>query len=141
LRLYREADQKRELEQRQTDARFAIRKLLATRTISGDHARALKLYAGLDGGPWRSYSQVGKLMKISKERVRQLLYPSKIVLTAGLAGNAPWPPVTTKSSLTPKERSWRQPRAFRWRPHPQKSLATDVFARSTASEQGAHSRI
>jgi hypothetical protein len=113
LRLYREAERKRELEQLQLQARFAIRKLLATGTITGDYARALELYAGLDNGPWRTYAQVAKLMHISKERVRQLLYPSKIVLAEMLGGDVPWPPLTMKASLTSQERSWRAPRGFK----------------------------
>jgi hypothetical protein len=138
LRLYREAEAQREREQLQLQARFAIRKLLATGTISGDYARALKLYAGLDDGAWRTYSQVAELMKISKERVRQLLYPSKIILTEMLGGNAPWPPLTTKTSLTPQERSWRAPRPFR---SPQTNQARLRATSRTVSEQGVHSHV
>jgi hypothetical protein len=110
LRLYREAERKRELEQLQLQARFSIRKLLATGTIRGDYARALKLYTGLDDGAWRTYSQVAKVMHISKERVRQLLYPSKLILTEMLGGNTPWPPLSTKKPVSGKEKSWRRPR-------------------------------
>ena len=92
LRLYRDAERQHELERRQLHARFAIRKLLETGIVRGDYARALKFYAGLDEGSWRSYSQVAKLMKISKERVRQLLYPSKVILANMLGGETPWPP-------------------------------------------------
>jgi hypothetical protein len=112
LRLYREAERKRDFEQRQLEARFSIRKLLATGTIRGDFARALKLYAGLDDGAWRTYSQVANVMHISKERVRQLLYPSKIILAEMLGRNAPWPPLNTKP-ISGKEKSWRQPRALK----------------------------
>jgi hypothetical protein len=138
LHLYREAERKREREQLQLQARFSIRKLLATGTISGDHARALKLYAGLDNGAWRTYSQVARLMRISKERVRQLLYPSKLILTETLGGNVPWPPLTTKSTLTPQERSWRAPRPFR---SPQTNPARLRATTSTVSEQGVHSHV
>jgi DNA-directed RNA polymerase sigma subunit (sigma70/sigma32) len=34
----------------------------------------LRLYAGVDDGQWRNYAEVGRLMRISRERVRQLLY-------------------------------------------------------------------
>ena len=93
LRLYRKAEEQRELELMELEVRFAIRKLLATGSVSGDDARALRLYAGLDRGGWRTYSQVGKLMRISSERVRQLLYPSKVILTEILAGHVPWRPL------------------------------------------------
>ena len=140
LRLYREAEAQREHEQLQLEARFAIRKLLATGAVTGDYARALRLYAGLDDGAWLSYSQVAKVLKISKERVRQLLYPSKIVLTEMLGGEVPWPRVTTKTLLTPQERSWRAPRSFR------SSQTTKHEARlrvtnPTVSEQGVHSHV
>src|SRR5215510_6294469 len=81
LRMYREAEKKFEAECREAKARCAVRKLLARGDITGPRARALELYAGLDHGAWRTYAHVGKLMKISRERVRQLLYPSKVILT------------------------------------------------------------
>ena len=138
LHLYREAEKKREVEQLQLQARFSIRKLLATGTVTGHYARALKLYAGLDDSVWRTYSQVAKLMSISKERVRQLLYPSKIILTEMLGGDVPWPPLTTKPSLTPQERSWRAPRPFR---SPQINSARLRATNQTVSEQGVHSHV
>jgi hypothetical protein len=97
LRLYREAERLFELEQRQTNARFAVRKLLAAGDITGDRNKALRLYAGLDAGGWRTYQQVGRLMHLSRERVRQLLHPSKVVLTKMLDGNVPWKPLTVKA--------------------------------------------
>ena len=106
LRLYREAERQRQLEQRQIQARIAIRKLLGTGAVSSSHARALELYAGFDQGAWRTYAQVGELMHITKERVRQLLYPSKSLLAQMLNGNVPWPPLNQKP-LTPQEKRWR----------------------------------
>ena len=100
LRVYREVEQKRELEQLRIQTRFAIRKLLATGRVTGNHAHALRLYAGLDHGGWRSNAQISKLMRISRERVRQLLYPSKVILTEMLEGKTPWPPLTTKLDLS-----------------------------------------
>src|SRR5205085_12473256 len=44
LQLYRDAERKRQLEQRQLQARFAIRKLLASEHVKGAYARALRLY-------------------------------------------------------------------------------------------------
>jgi hypothetical protein len=74
LRLYRDAERKLVIELRQANARFEIRKLLATGDIAGDQEKALRLYAGVDDGQWRNYAEVGRLMRISRERVRQLLY-------------------------------------------------------------------
>ena len=111
LRLYRHAEQRRELEELQVRARFAIRKLLAEKTVTGDYARALRLYAGLDNGSWRSYPQVARVMHISSERVRQLLYPSKIVL-AEMLEDVPWRAVISRPPRTSQERSWRHPVAI-----------------------------
>lgn len=97
LRLYREAEALFELEQSQTQARFAIRKLIAAGEVAGDREQALRLYAGLDTSGWRTYQQVARLMNISKERVRQLLYPAKLILTERLGGNVPWKPLTVKT--------------------------------------------
>jgi hypothetical protein len=97
LRLYREAERLFELEQRQAHARFAIRKLLAAGEVTGDREKALRLYAGLDAGHWRTYQEVGRLMNLSKERVRQLLNPSKAILTRMLAGNVPWKSLIVKA--------------------------------------------
>src|SRR5262249_12277765 len=113
LRLYREAEQEHELERQQSKARFAIRKLLATEMITGDYARALRLYAGVDTGAWRSYLRVARIMRVSKERVRQLLYASKVTLTEMLDGDVPWPPLAIKNPVSPQEKCWRQPRALK----------------------------
>ena len=110
LRLYREAEKKCEIEQRQVQARFAVRKLLATGHVNGDYAKALRLYAGLDTGVWRTYEEVGGLMHRTKERVRQLLYPSKVILSEMLGGNLPWKPPSEKRPSLPNEKSWREPR-------------------------------
>jgi len=101
LRLYREAEKQFELEQLQAHVRFAIRKLLLTRDIPPDQATALRLYAGLDNNCWRTYSEVGRLMHVSRERVRQLLYPSKIILARMLGQAVPWKPVTVPAPNTP----------------------------------------
>jgi len=90
LRLYREAETDFKLELLQATARFGIRKLLASGDIKGQQAKALRLYAGLDRGRWRTYTEVGKLMHITKERVRQLLKPSKILLADLLGNETPW---------------------------------------------------
>src|SRR5882724_2663279 len=72
LRLYREAERKRQQEQVEVEARHAARKLLAGGELNGKRAKALRLYAGVDDGEWRTYKEVGMTMHISKERVRQL---------------------------------------------------------------------
>lgn len=90
LRLYREAEKRREAEQIEVEARYAVRKLLASGVINANAAKALRLYAGTDNGKWRTYSEVGQLMKISKERVRKLLLPSKVALSLTLGDRVPW---------------------------------------------------
>ncbi len=93
LRLYRQAEERHKVEQNRIEARLAIRKLLGTRDISGNAAKALRLYAGVDDGRWRTYREVGKVMHVSKERVRQVLLPSKVALAEILGDNVPWRPV------------------------------------------------
>jgi len=100
LRLYREDERQFELEQLQVQTRFAVRKLLAGGEVTGDRARALLLYAGLDKGFWRTYREVGEVMKLSRERVRQLLYPSKVELVHMLGGNVPWKPLPVRTKRT-----------------------------------------
>lgn len=90
LRLYREAEKQFEIEMIQVRARFDVRKLIANGKVEGDRARALRLYAGLDKVCWRTYSEVGDLMSLSKERVRQLLESSKTALAAGPGSSVPW---------------------------------------------------
>lgn len=108
LRAFRDAEVKLELEQREAKARYAVRKILASGDISGARARALRLYAGLAQGRWRNGVEVAKLMGISRERVRQLLYPSKVILSEMLGGDVPWKPLSRKTADTAREKSWRQ---------------------------------
>lgn len=89
LRLYRDAERQLELELLQAHARFRIRTLLTTGDVTGKRARALRLYAGLDTGQWRTYEEVGRLMHVTKQRVHKLLKPSKIILSDSLGYNAP----------------------------------------------------
>ena len=93
LRLYRQAEEQHKVEHNQIEARLAIRKLLASGDINGDQAKAVRLYAGVDDGRWRTYREIGKVMHISKERVRQLLLPSKLAVVSVLGDNVPWKPV------------------------------------------------
>ena|SRR5258708_15399829 len=90
LRFYREAENKRDREQIEVEARHAVRKLLASGDINGQRAEALRLYAGLDGGQWRTCVAVGKLMNVSKQYVHHLLLTPKETLAHILGGNVPW---------------------------------------------------
>jgi hypothetical protein len=96
LRLYREAEKQYRIEQIQIAARLAVRNLLATGELNGKSARAWRLYVGVDNGKWRTYLEVGRLMKMSKERVRQLLQPAKIKLARILGHDLPWKLVAEK---------------------------------------------
>lgn len=102
LRLYREADNKRMRKQMEADARYAARKLLASGYIKSDAAKALRLYAGIDDGKWRTYSEVGKLMKITKEWVRKLLLPAKISMAVDLGNRVPWKPLPADIEHRPR---------------------------------------
>ena len=66
------------------------RVLLTKGLISGRQALALKLYVGLDGGQWRTYREVAKIMDLSFERIRQLLVTAKIAMEAELDRKIPW---------------------------------------------------
>ena len=90
LRLHREAERRREIEQLQIEARKAVCTMLSTRAVAGQAAEALWLYAGFDSGKWRTYKEVGDLMNLSKERVRQVLRPAKLILAQALDNNVPW---------------------------------------------------
>jgi hypothetical protein len=94
IRLHRKAEAQFEINQVKDQAREAARALLASGNVSAKAGQALRLYVGLDGNRWRTYQQIGKLMNLSRERVRKLLLPSKIVLEAELAGRVPWRRVT-----------------------------------------------
>jgi transcriptional regulator with XRE-family HTH domain len=98
LRLFREAEAGQRLEQIQADARAAALALLTTNRIQGKRAEALRLYAGIDSGKWRTYREVGVLMNVCVERVRQLLSPSKLMLGEVLSDIVPWRPVKGRDS-------------------------------------------
>ena len=93
LRRYRQAEEQHRVEQSQVGAKLAIHKLLANGEIKGKRAKALRLYAGVDHGKWRTYSEVGKVMHLSRQAVCQLLAPSKATLARILEDNVPWRPV------------------------------------------------
>ena len=136
LRKYREAEAQLEVEQLQAQARFAVRKLLLMHDLPKIQATALRLYAGLDDGRWRTNLQVAQRMRITRERVRQLLYPSKVLLERMLGGKVPWKPVPTPTSMTDQERSWREPR---WTRTARKAVSrTHANASATLHQKGVH---
>ena len=90
LKEFRHAEQVYALERSQIEVRFAVRKLLMSGEIKGNRERALRLYTGVDDNRWRSYSEVAKIMKLSKEGVRKLLLPSKLMLERIQRDNVPW---------------------------------------------------
>jgi hypothetical protein len=90
LRLYRESEARRQLEESQYAARLAALKLIDTGEINGKRAEALRLYVGLDNGKWRTRKEISVRMKVSLERVRQLLLPAKARLASILNGKVPW---------------------------------------------------
>lgn len=91
LKVYRENEARRSKNDIENRTRDAARELLATGEVENRAAEALRLYVGLDDdGQWRTYGQVGAMMNISAERVRQLLSTSKEVLTLALKNQVPW---------------------------------------------------
>jgi hypothetical protein len=90
IRHYRETEAKREAKQIKEKVRAAALELLAQRQVFGKRGLALALYVGIDGGEWRTYRQIARIMNLSCERIRQLLVPSKIALEAKLDVQVPW---------------------------------------------------
>jgi DNA-binding transcriptional regulator YiaG len=82
LRLHREAEEKRHKLEVQREVREVALQLLTSNQFPGKSAEALRLYAGFDNGQWRTYRQVGQLMNLSGERVRQMILPLKRRLEA-----------------------------------------------------------
>jgi len=98
LRLHRKAEARRLPDQIENDARAAVLELLSSNGLRGRQAEALRLYAGIDNGKWRTYDEVGHLMNLSKERVRQLLRPAKLTLSLTLSDRVPWRPLERNGS-------------------------------------------
>ena len=90
IRHHRRADSREESKQIREKIRAASRVLLNKGLVSGKEALALKLYVGLDGGQWRTYREVAKIMNVSFERIRQLLVPAKSAMEAALGRKIPW---------------------------------------------------
>lgn len=80
LREFREAERRREAEQVFKKRQRMIVELINTGKVTGKAAEALCLYTGIRTGKRRTYREVGKLMNLSGERVRQLLVCAKDVL-------------------------------------------------------------
>lgn len=87
LREYRRAEAKGEQNHRDEVELHTILELIGSRRITGDAREVLRLYAGIEFGKRRTYGEVGKLMNLSRERVRQLLLPAKMALTAKVASS------------------------------------------------------
>jgi hypothetical protein len=90
LRLYRIKQAKQLRRSIEDDTRAAVIELLSKGTVSGKCAEALRLYAGVDTHEWRTYEEVGKIMRLTGERVRQLLLPAKTILSVLLLDRVPW---------------------------------------------------
>lgn len=99
LRLYRKEQAKHIQSSIEDNTRAAVIDLLSKGTVTGKYAEALRLYAGLETHEWRTYEEVGKIMRLTKERVRQLLAPSKDILSAQLSGRVPWATSKPSNSL------------------------------------------
>jgi hypothetical protein len=98
-----------ELKEKQLQARYAVRTLLLTNCLPSAHATALRLYSGVHDGRWRSLGEVGKMMQLTKERARQLLYPSKVILADMLDGKVPWKPISGPEEPRLSGLGWRSP--------------------------------
>ena len=71
-------------------ARAEVRKLLASKQVQGKREQAVRLYAGIDTGKWRSLKEAAEIMGVSKQYVHQLLIQSKAILSLKLSGRVPW---------------------------------------------------
>jgi hypothetical protein len=62
--------------------------------------------SGFDNNRWRTDEEVGDMMNLTRERVRQLLLPSKLALSRALAGTVPWRALNRKieSKMRRRER-------------------------------------
>jgi hypothetical protein len=58
---------------------FAVMELIASGRVKGKEAEALRLYFGIDFREFRSYREVGQLMNLSHERIRQLIMRLKLL--------------------------------------------------------------
>lgn len=77
LRTYRQAERQFQIDQLRSRARFVVQKLLLIEDLRRLEEKALRLLVGLDDGKWRSYAEVGQLMKVTKQRVHKLVAPYK----------------------------------------------------------------
>jgi len=96
IRQFLDSEEARQQKTRDAALRASAKELLAPLNLGDRQQQALRLYLGLDGKDRRTYQQVGQLMQLSPERVRQLLLPSKRIL-GGKVGSA-----HTKSRVSQK---------------------------------------
>jgi DNA-binding XRE family transcriptional regulator len=99
LRLHRKTETEQRLQEVKVLTSRAAEALLTSGRVHGRAAEALAFYVGFDNREWRSYRQIGELMEITAERVRQLLLPSKVIL-ASILSDVPWLPA--ESTEVPK---------------------------------------
>ena len=91
LRIYRQAEKQFQIDQLQSRARFAVRKLLLIEDIRKLEEKALRLLVGLDDGQWRSYAEVGQRMNVTKQRVHRLVAPYSTTIFRLLNEDEPMP--------------------------------------------------
>ena len=108
LHSYQEIEKKRDIEHARVEARFQARKLLLTDQLTAAQAKALRLLVGDD--TWRTYDEVARLMRVSKQRVHQML----------LVTREAWDTDTRKSTRRQRQphdskRATRQQTAYRKR--------------------------
>ena len=104
VRLFLDEEVKRREKSRDVKLRASAKQLLASLNLGDREQRAIALYLGLDGKRRRTYQQVGKLMRISPERVRQLILPAKLILDGSL-GAAPVKSTVYRKLAQPYQRN------------------------------------
>lgn len=80
LRRFRKLEAIKENQILLAESRAAICELLKSNTVKPKFADVIRLYAGIDDGKCRSYREVGRLMNMSGERVRQILRDANVPL-------------------------------------------------------------
>lgn len=105
LRKYREQQAQDDRAKTREMVRTAAREWMARTHLREREREALTLYLGLHDNEWRTYKQVAQLMRLSGERVRQLLVPSRDALGSVLGDSTPWRLKRSKRQTLPSN-SW-----------------------------------
>ena len=90
LREYRKLESRKVQNEARERFRNAARELIAGGSLKVKEQEALRYYLGLNDNEWRTHQQVADLMNVSAERVRQLLLPSKKLLSMLVGTTTPW---------------------------------------------------